>query len=188
MVGRPDNVNKTAAYDDSKENQGQIIESDGAGKGGFRDVLNKAGNIAKYALGVIAILIIILTLIIVITEIARLIRISVLRRKFDNAGPAERAAIIEKWMYRLMAHRGIDAALGWNTHKVDTLVSDRFDNIEPGSYARCCSIIEKSVYGGMEPEPYEERTLTLLVSEMASVQKRDTLAERIRLRYIIFKR
>lgn len=187
MVGMPDSSNKTAAYDND-DNSGQIIESDGAGKGGLRDILDKAGNAALYVIGILAIFVVLFTILVVITELVRIIRISAEHRRFVRASTAERVKLTEKWMYRLMAERNINATLGWNTDEVDALVADCFDNIEPGSYLRCCGIIEKAVYGGIEPEPYEERTLTLLASEMASVQKRDTLAERIRLRYIIFKR
>ena len=67
---------------------------------------------------------------------------------------------------------------------VDGGISRRFDAVRPGEYARACQLMEKAVYGGIEPEPFEERTLVALLEKLAAVPEGTGWRTRRRLRYV----
>ena len=51
------------------------------------------------------------------------------------------------------------AALGWETEKTDRALTLRLPAVSEGEYQRICSLLEKTVYGGIVLEPFEERAL-----------------------------
>lgn len=87
-------------------------------------------------------------------------------------------------IYNLMQLWGIDVRLGWRTKEADREATEIFDEVHPGEYSRICKLIEKSVYGDIALESYEER----IVKNFRDKLKRTTnsnskLQSRIRLRY-----
>ena len=52
---------------------------------------------------------------------------------------------------------GIDAALGWETSATDKALADTLPSVKPGEYERVNGLLEKTIYGGIVLEPFEER-------------------------------
>lgn len=115
-----------------------------------------------------------------ILELARLAAAAILRRKYAKADPMGRARILEGILYRFLAACGIQAGLGWNTEALDTHIASHFRDIAPGEYTRNCQLLEKSVYGMIPPEIYEERTLRGFVRKLYAAP---TWKTRLRTRY-----
>ena len=45
-------------------------------------------------------------------------------------------------------------SLGWKTGEVDQKIHENYQRVEAGAYLRACEILEKSIYGQQNLEPY----------------------------------
>ena len=75
-------------------------------------------------------------------------------------------------------------SLGWKTGDVDQKIHENYQRVEAGAYLRVCEILEKSIYGQQNLEPYEMRTVPAFMKKLEVIGG-NTLnrRERIELRY-----
>ena len=87
-------------------------------------------------------------------------------------------------MQKLPAFLGISMSLGWKTGEVDQKIHENYQRVEAGAYLRVCEILEKSIYGQQNLEPYEMRTVSAFMKKLEVIGG-NTLnrRERIELRY-----
>ncbi len=185
MVSMPENLNKTAALQNNDSSAKQIVDPFDDGKNILSDATQAAKNVALICLGIVAFLFIAAVIIIVAAELLRLICLSYVKKKYNNSSAAEKAVQIEKWIYYMLGMYGINARLGWKTKEIDEELSKKIDGIKKDEYSRVCSIIEKSVYGAIPPEPFEERTLSSFLKKILVFEKKNSLYTRLKIRYSI---
>ena len=82
------------------------------------------------------------------------------------------------------AFLGISMSLGWKNGEVDQKIHEKYQRVEAGAYLRVCEILEKSIYGQQNLEPYEMRTVSAFMKKLEVIGD-NTLnrRERIELRY-----
>ena len=87
-------------------------------------------------------------------------------------------------MQKLPAFLGISMSLGWKTGEVDQKIHEKYQRVEAGAYLRVCEILEKSIYGQQNLEPYEMRTVSAFMKKLEVIGD-NTLNRRgrIELRY-----
>ena len=75
-------------------------------------------------------------------------------------------------------------SLGWKTGEVDQKIHKKYQRVEAGAYLRVCEILEKSIYGQQNLEPYEMRTVSAFMKKLEVIGD-NTLNRkgRIELRY-----
>ncbi|MEQ2929881.1 transglutaminase domain-containing protein [Agathobaculum butyriciproducens] len=78
----------------------------------------------------------------------------------------ERVRQSQKLMFKLISLWGIDAALGWETSAINKALADTLPSVKPGEYERVNGLLEKTIYGGIVLEPFEERALDLFVQRL----------------------
>ena len=78
---------------------------------------------------------------------------------------------------------GIDAALGWETSATDKALADTLPSVKPGEYERVNGLLEKTIYGGIVLEPFEERALDLFVQRLWGRNVKKSWKMRLKLRY-----
>lgn len=78
---------------------------------------------------------------------------------------------------------GIDAALGWATSATDKALADTLPSVKPGEYERVNGLLEKTIYGGIALEPFEERALDLFVQRLWGRNVKKSWEMRLKLRY-----
>ena len=185
MFTAPEDTQKTAAFDDSLSqtdpNGGDSDSSED--QTGSNNV--SAGRIAVITLGIAALVLIILAGLIFITETVRVLILWSDRRRIEKSPQDVRIKKLEDKMYRLLKIYGIEAGLSWNTAETDALISEKFDEVNPGEYTNACKIIEQQVYGGMTLAIYQERTLTAFIMKLFETGKKQNLSIRIKLHYFI---
>ena len=76
-------------------------------------------------------------------------------------------------LFRLLALWGVDAALGWEAEKTDRALTLRLPAVSEGEYQRICSLLEKTVYGGIVLEPFEERALDRFLYHLRGEDMKD---------------
>lgn len=185
MVSIPDTIQKTAAIENSQSEADQFQ----GGKKGTESLPEKAVRYSIYMLlGVVTILIVLLTAVITGLEAVRWIWIWNRKHIYKKADPQKRVQILHDLLYRLLVLRGIEGKLGWKTEETDLQITEKVDGIEPGMYRKVCSLLEKNIYGGIELEAYEERTLKSFLEKIIQVKKKDSLQLKLKIRYgIIMK-
>lgn len=181
MVSLPDTVRKTAVMDDSGTS-GTLAENGTTGTKPqpgpivvLRDTLLVLGGAA-------VLVVVLLTLAFLILELLRLLAEQRAAARLRRAGPAAKARLLRHRLFHLLNLWGIDACLGWNTDRTDAALAGRFPDTAPGDYRRAAALMEKSVYGGMELEPYELRAIESLLGKIAAARPARR-SQRIRLRY-----
>ncbi len=182
MVGLPDAVRKTAALQDNDSEAAQITGEDGSGDVGSI-LLETTANIMTVTLGAAAVLLMLLAVAVSAAEVLRGVRYRLAVRSYRKAHPIRRAALLERYLYRMLRIYGVDACLGWNTTEMDAFLAKRFIEIEPGEYARVCSLLEKTTYGGETPDLREERAMQAFLQKLAASGREEPLHRRLRLRY-----
>ncbi len=187
MVALPDDVKKTSASLKDNYDAAPITgENNTDGQGGL-DESSLRATLLRVLRGAWPYLLGLAVVALLAIEGARLAAVKTLKKRFLQAKGENRMALIRQWVYGLLCVWDIPAELGWNTEEVDVQVSRRFDAVRPGEYTRACSLMEKAVYGGVEPEPFEERTLIALLEKLAAAPQNTGWRTRCRLRYVGLK-
>lgn len=119
-----------------------------------------------------------------ILEIGRILDYEWMHRKFARADQQKKVRIYTEEMQKLPAFLGISMSLGWKTGEVDQKIHEKYQGVEAGAYLRVCEILEKSIYGQQNLEPYEMRTVSAFMKKLEVIGG-NTLnrKERIELRY-----
>lgn len=104
-------------------------------------------------------------------------------RKRRRMSIEERVRQSQKLMFKLISLWGIDAALGWETSATDKALADTLPSVKSGEYERVNGLLEKTIYGGIALEPFEERTLDLFVQRLWGRNVKKNWKMRLKLRY-----
>ena len=167
MVNTPDQVQKTAALKDNSFGGKQTSSLEATGEKVRKQVKKQIKNVAVLILGMVAVLLICLTIWIVIMEVAELFLLQKLRRKYAAADGGTRVMILGKEIFLILKCIGIEAHLGWNTKETDHILAERFAQyISDGEYIKVCRLMEKQIYGEIELEPFEERTINRFLAKL----------------------
>ena len=86
-------------------------------------------------------------------------------------------------IFGLLGIFGIEIKLGWKTKEMDQKITDNFANIEVGEYERACELVEKTIYGEIKLELFEERTVRNFRDKLAEEAKGLAWKEKLKLRY-----
>ena len=95
----------------------------------------------------------------------------------------ERVRQSQKLMFKLISLWDIDAALGWETSATDKALADTLPSVKPGEYECVNGLLEKTIYGGIALEPFEERALDLFVQRLWGRNVKKSWKMRLKLRY-----
>ena len=172
MVSTPDVAQKNAVLKDNSFGSQEVTGLDGAGGKSARERLTRAArDVGAICLGIVAVLLILFVAVIIVCEVIRNVCLWTDRKADRGASPREKILRTEKKIYSYLALVGIRARLGWNTEETDRLIADFFEEIESGEYTRVCNLIEKVIYGEIELEPHEERTVTSFLNKLLTSQK-----------------
>lgn len=138
--------------------------------------------------GLLGVLLILLTLLVIAAEAARIICLGPAAKKQQKERPGRRIRRTEARIYQYLCLWGIDAGLGWKTAATDAELARRFPAIEPGEYTRVCHLIEKHIYGEILLSPYEERTLNHFLEKLMEPVPGCSWKMRLKLRYACLRR
>lgn len=115
--------------------------------------------------------IVILVILFAIFELVRSIRICLERKRYKNGTSGERVYWLQRYIYHFLRLAGIESGLGWNTAATDAAAAGRIPGVEADEYTNVCKLLEKSVYGEMALENYEERTVLSFLYKVADYPK-----------------
>lgn len=159
MVNTPDQVQKNAALKDNSFGGKQTSGLEGTRKKVQKEVKKQIKNVTALILGIVAVLIVCLTIWIVILEAGELIMLLRLGRRYRCARGMDKIAILEQEIFLVLQCMGLEARLGWKVKETDQKLQEMFEEAEHGEYIRVCALLEKQLYGESELEPFEERTV-----------------------------
>ena len=183
MVSSPDTVHKKATLENNNYGTDQIQDMQSGKSEKLQDTLKKVWDVTKISLGVLAVIIIILVILLSIFELVRNIRIYLERKRYKNGTSDERVDWLQRYIYHFLRLAGIESGLGWNTAETDAAAAGRIPGVEAGEYTNVCKLLEKSVYGEMALENYEERTVLSFLYKVAGYRKTCKWKKRTQFRY-----
>lgn len=123
------------------------------------------------------------TLLLCAMELTRAFLLWNAERKRRRMSIEERVRQSQKLMFKLISLWGIDAVLGWATSATDKALADTLPSVKPGGYERVNGLLEKTIYGGIALEPFEERALDLFVQRLWGRNVKKSWKMRLKLRY-----
>lgn len=185
MVNTPDMVHKNAALDPNSYQSASVTDSEGKTKSLKEKAAQVARVTATVVLGIVGFLFILGTLFFGGLEIRHQYYIWKFRKRYNQSDAMGRVALAEEQIFRILDCMGIHASLGWETDRTDQILSERFEQIKAQSYKRTCSLLEKSIYGEMELEPYEERTVNTFIERLYEAGKTGDWKLRLKIRYTL---
>ena len=172
MVSSPEAVQKNAFLKNNSFGSEQVTGLEGnAGEGLGDRILPVVRNAAMISLGVAAVLLILLVLLVAAAEGGRGYLLWKDNRTSRTAAQRERIIRTEKKIYSYLDITGMEARLGWNTLETDRQLAERYEDMEEGEYSRVCDLIEKVIYGEVELEAYEERTVNSFLEKLLAEKK-----------------
>lgn len=183
MVAAPDMVHKTLAEDNNRMNAEQITDTGEVSDTTAAEVIETIRNLVAFRRGLFAVVLLLFVLITVAAEILRAVFLWWENSSYDHKTPRERAADMERKLLYFLRMRGIEARLGWNTDAVEAAIMDRNSEVRKGEYRRICDLLQKTIYGNIPPEPYEERTVNYFLRKLYRPEPGSGLFFRWKLRY-----
>ena len=183
MINTPEQIKKNAALKDNGYKGKQTADS---GKND-RNIADKVKKAAKKTvmilLGVATLLVFTGSIFFVIMEIRLWMLERSLKNQYEQADMNQKVKILQKQIFGLLAIFGIEAKLGWKTKEMDQKITDRFETIESGDYERTCELMEKTIYGEIDLELFEERTIRSFRDKLIEEAKGLAWKEKLKLRY-----
>ncbi len=183
MVAAPDMVHKTLAEDNSLMDAEQITDTGSEEGSVAEEIANAIRNVDAFRLGLLAVVLLLFVIVTVCGEILRLLFLGWENRRYDRVSSLQKAEDMERKLLYFLKLRGIEARLGWKTDEVEAAVIARIPAIRPGEYRRICELLQKTIYGGIALEPYEERTVNYFLRKLYAPEAGSSLFFRWKLRY-----
>ena len=156
------------------------------------DAAKRRGGLVLYAtaigLGVLGVLVLLATLLLCLLELLRMVLLWREKERYRSFTPQERIFYKKDKLFWLLALWGMDAALGWKTEKTDRALTLRLPAVSEGEYQRICSLLEKTVYGGIMLEPFEERALDRFLYHLTGQDMKKSLGMWLKLHYACLKK
>jgi hypothetical protein len=143
---------------------------------------------AEIGLGVLGVLMLLATLLLCLLELLRMVLLWREKERYRSFTPQERIFYKKDKLFRLLALWGVDAALGWEAEKTDRALTLRLPAVSEGEYQRICSLLEKTVYGGIVLEPFEERALDRFLYHLTGQDMKKSLGMWLKLHYACLKK
>lgn len=188
MVKKPQNVDESAASDDSSNISSQIDENSEESASGTGD--DPDSRRYSIPLDILAGLLLICILVVVFLEVRYFIRRTTVDKRYNSLTDTAKAAVLCEVIERLLRLYGCDTSLGWNAENADVFLTGSTgirstDDIKfyPGEYLRISEIMEKYTYGGQALSTGELRTLYVFAEKLYETGKLRGLKVRLRLRY-----
>lgn len=185
MVDTPDTIHRTAAIENDQNKAQQVSPNDDGAGDNHQPVMYAVREATLVILGVGGIILILLAVILFLLEAWRLVVFIYSRWVYVKADERKRILITSYWIFFILRFWGFDANLGWHVDETDVQVSKRFKRIEPGDYRRVTDLFEKVIYGDMELEVYEKRTVNEFMWKVFDGKYARGLKGKLRWRYAV---
>ncbi len=182
MVSLPDDISRTSAVVKNEDGLEGLGDSGETAPHEEEPVPSASIGVA-WVLPILGCALVIGIIGLLIGECVRFCMDLLLRRRWDRMSPAARAELAKEILYRFLSAWGIQASLGWKTKDVDALVTECCPRARPGDYTRVCNLLEKSIYGDIPPEVYEERTIRAFLKRISKPGPKTKLRARLHARY-----
>lgn len=184
MVATPDMVHRTLAQDSHRMDAEQITDGNGSSEEDpLTDVTTLIRNIAAFRLGLLVVVFLLFVLVTVIAEILRILFLLQENRAYDRRNFRQRALDMEWKLMYFLKLRGINACLGWNTEAAEAAIIEKNPAIRTGEYRRISDLLQKSIYGDIPMEPFEERCVNYFLRKLYRPEPGSSIFFRWKLRY-----
>ena len=183
MVATPDMVHKTLAEDNHRMDAEQITDMGGDTGPESAQVQKIIRDLSTFRLGLFAAAVLLTVLLTVVAESARVLFLWKENHAYDRKSSEEHAVDMESKLLYFLKIRGIEAYLGWNTDGVEEMLMERNPEILAGEYRRVCELLQKTIYGKIPMEPYEERTVNFFLRKLYRPEPGSSLIFKLKLRY-----
>ncbi|WP_294899532.1 transglutaminase family protein [uncultured Eubacterium sp.] len=186
MISLPEQTQNSVSFDQSAYKAAELEET-GQRHRDPQAVETLIKNTFLFILGIIAGLVILLSVVLTAFEIHRIIRMQRIKKVMKRATQKQWILYKQKFLYRILKIWGIEASLGWHTKEVDQRIAEQFSDIESGEYTKVCGLIEKVIYGGQKLEVFEERVIDCFLRKVLDNDLSAGWKRRIKLRYQIMR-
>lgn len=183
MVNTPEQIKKNAALKNNGYKGKQTADSGKSDQNLAEKAKKAVKHTAMILLGIITLLAVIGVISFVILELRLWMLEQTLKIQYEQADMDQKIRILQRQIFGLLGIFGIETKLGWKTKEMDQKITDHFANIEAGEYERACELMEKTIYGEIKLELFEERTVRSFRDKLAEEAGGIAWKEKLKLRY-----
>lgn len=183
LVSAPNTTHKNAVLNDNSFEGTEIADSNGNSSDSKPPELLNSRNVLLLIIGLLSLFAVAISVLLATFELWRIVKIMRGKRQYELANSFERVNLNRERIYYLLSLWNIEARLGWKTKEVDQQIASTVSGIEPGDYARVCKIIEKTIYGQIPSEDYEERTVLIFLRKLYTPNNSYGWKKKLQLRY-----
>lgn len=184
MVSLPDTVHKTAAMEDNGREASGADAQETMDASLMEDAMYHGRSIALVVLGVIGLFVILVTALVTLFELVRMGCVTWERYIYSRYSNRQRVFLLRYCIHRLLALHGLETELGWKSNMVDGQAASAIHGVNPGEGVRITHLFEKQMYGNIELENYEVRTIHSFLDKIVGDHGGYTWKKRLRLHYI----
>ena len=183
MVNLPDTVHKTAAVQDDGEDASEAELQDTMDALPLVDALYHGPAAVKIVLGVLALLLMTGTAILTILELMRMVCETLEKRLYAGYTSRQQVFLLNRCIHAGMVVHGVETELGWKSVSVDVQAAEKIEGIKAGECVRITHLFEKQMYGQIELESFEKRTIVSFLQRLMADNKKYPWKKRFRLHY-----
>lgn len=188
MVVSPNVIRKTAMYASEKlEPEKFTDESQSSNLTDLLNYISKPENVPLMLSGLLAIIILLITILGVVTELIRLLVVGRMRKMYQNADIILKCRMFDKTLGEILRTWDISFSLGHDSEYIDSVLSDRIDGIEKGQFLAVKDLLEKVIYGEEQLQGYELRTLEYFFSVLDNFKGKNTHKEKMKKWFFAFR-
>lgn len=183
MVNTPQDVQKNAALKNNSFGGKHSTDLSGVKNKVKEKVKQAAKQTLLIWLGMLALLLILLVAGFSVVEIVGIYIQWRDEKRYEKASVRKKTVMIEKELFCIFKCMGIQACLGWNMEETGKRLTERVPAIEAEEYERVCELLEKMIYGDIELENFEIRTLENFLKKLLKESKTCSFKIRMKIRY-----
>ena len=184
MVATPDMTHKTMAVDNNRMDAERVADNGTDTETTVSETVTTViRNLAAFWMGIAAVVFLAVVFMMAAAEMLRALFLWQENRAYDRKTSGERVVDMEQKLLYFLKIRGIEARLGWNTDAVEEEIIQRNPQIRTGEYRRVCELLQKTIYGNICLEPYEERTVNYFLHKLYHPEPGSSIWLRGKLRY-----
>lgn len=186
MVGSPDVVRKNASMGNNSFDADQLTGENGTSSK-KQETIQIAKKTVQILFGIAGIFLIVFVILFILAETLRVLAAWLMKRKYERADGEKQVRKAEQIINTYLRIWGIEAHLGWNTEEIDKKIAEKIGDVREEEYCRVCELLEKNIYGEIELEEYEKRTLNRFMKKLAVPGEKCKLKIWLNLRYACLK-
>lgn len=166
--------------------ENQILDSDFGGLGNAKEIIKTAAFTLLAFLGTVTLALLLIIFILIMLEIYRTLKKKRYYNLYNSKNEKEKTIFVYNKITDALWLLSIKATLGKDSDRTDKELTEKFGVFDRNEYNRIHSLAEKTVYGDIELQPHEQRTMVNFLYKLLAQGYKADLRTKLKFRYKLY--